>query len=345
MNIIKFKWPVIGHKNIQKYLQESIKRNKLVHAYLFVGPNGVGKTAMANYFVQSVLCMSDKDSSNFETSVIPCGECEHCSQFNKNIHPDVFIVDKEEENKDITINQIRELIEKLSLKALVSSYKIALLKEVNYLNEEAANALLKVLEEPSGKTILVLTADNLEGLPETVISRCQLIRFYPVASEEIEKYINENSKLSKQESISIARFAGGMPGVMHLWLDNKAIREEYLDNIKIKVQKLKDPLYKNLNTAKDIFVKAKLFNEKIKIIDKEIDDWISIFRDLLMIKLDNHKQIIFNNLSSEFRIIAHHYDVKNLQSILTWLLKSKLSLKNNPNPQLLLENFYIKVNS
>lgn len=344
MNNNNFKWPIIGHQNIQKYLQEAIKKDKLTHAYLFVGPDGVGKTTVANYFIQSILCISENKENKNDIHITPCGECEHCNEFAKDIHPDVFIVDKIEKNKFITIDQIRELIEKLSLKALVTNYKIALLKEINYLNEEAANALLKVLEEPTAKTILILITSNIENLPETIVSRCQIIRFYPVPSQEIIKYLDNNSKLSKQESIDIARFTAGLPGIMHLWLNNKTIREEYLDDIKIKINKIQKPLYENLNAVKNIFTKTKLFNEKIRIVDKEINSWISIFRDLLMIKLGNSRQIIFGSFNLELEKIANRYDIKNLENILSWLLKSKLSLKNNPNPQLLLENFYIKIN-
>ena len=104
----EFKWPVIGHEKIQNYLQNSILNNKLANAYLFIGPEGVGKKAILDYFICSLECYSQEKTDN-KKHLIPCDDCVHCEQIKKNIHPDVVTIEKESNKTTISIEQIRQL--------------------------------------------------------------------------------------------------------------------------------------------------------------------------------------------------------------------------------------------
>ncbi|NQU99474.1 MAG: hypothetical protein HQ538_01940, partial [Parcubacteria group bacterium] len=136
------KWPVIGHQKTISTLRNIILNQRLPHALLFSGVSNVGKTFVARKFIESIQCLDDSR---------PCGTCNSCKSIKQKIHPDVVIYDEEESLK---IKDIRRLKHTLSLGASISPYKICLISNIERLTIEAANALLKVLEEPSGKTII-----------------------------------------------------------------------------------------------------------------------------------------------------------------------------------------------
>ncbi len=166
------KWPVIGHKNIIKFLQKSIEADRISHAYLFVGPNYLGKKLMANYFIQSLLCQNNE--------VFPCNNCSNCHNFNRGLYLDFYKIKTEEGKKNISVEQIRELRDKIKNTSFSGSYRIALIEGAKKLSLPAANSLLKTLEEPGKKTIFILISDYFDFIPATVMSRCQIINFNPV---------------------------------------------------------------------------------------------------------------------------------------------------------------------
>src|SRR3989344_1191746 len=167
------KWPIVGHSHIVSYLQNSLNNLKLAHAYLFVGLDHVGKAAVAGYFINSLVCQN----LEVEALAVPCGECQSCRQALSGNHPDVYWLARElnektdKLKKNISIEQVRQLQNKLSLRSFLNSYKIAVVSEAQTLSAEAANSLLKTLEEPSARTVLILLAENLARLPQTIVSR------------------------------------------------------------------------------------------------------------------------------------------------------------------------------
>ncbi|MDH4129872.1 MAG: DNA polymerase III subunit delta', partial [Spirochaetota bacterium] len=177
---------IIGHQHIIKFLNISIKKNRLAHAYLFAGPEHLGKETIAKEFVKSILC--EKRKNNF----VYCNKCSNCINIDSGLHPDFIYLEPRLEQKgkvikklDININQIRDLQHKLSLMPYSAAYKIAIIDEIDRLNQEAANCLLKTLEEPPNNSILILIAHNLKQILPTIKSRCQLIKFEIVNQKEI----------------------------------------------------------------------------------------------------------------------------------------------------------------
>ena len=141
-------------------LEKSVKNNKLAHAYLFLGQENLGKMALAKQFVKIAQCGLEK--SEEKINKIPCGECRSCRDIEKNIHPDILIIKPEAQDKkkaskktSIGIGQIRSLQRQLSFYPHSAPYKIAIIDNADKMTQEAANALLKTLEEPSGKAILI----------------------------------------------------------------------------------------------------------------------------------------------------------------------------------------------
>ena len=156
---------IIGHQKQWQYLKRSAESDRLAHAYLFYGPAKIGKKTLALEFAKLLGAPTDLALVEPEASA------------------------DEGEKAVIHILQIRELKSKLFLSAIDSGYKVAIIDEAPAMTADAQSALLKLLEEPKGKTILILLAQNLNQLLPTIVSRCQPLRFDLLPSQEIEKYL------------------------------------------------------------------------------------------------------------------------------------------------------------
>lgn len=161
---------ILGHKKQLEFLSSAISKGKLAHAYIFAGPESVGKRTIALKLAQSILATEGQ-----------------------NFHPDLLEINGQE---GIKIEQIRELVYKLSLKPYMAKYKVAIIDAAENMTAEAANALLKCLEEPKPGTILILVTANPNRLPKTIISRTQKITFGPI--EGMKEETNEESQRAMQ---------------------------------------------------------------------------------------------------------------------------------------------------
>ena len=174
---------IIGNENIKGLLKSSIKANNLVHSYMFVGPDGIGKKLFAEVFSRMVLCENQDDS---------CNTCSSCIRFKSNNHPDFMVVDSED-RKSIKIGQIRLLQEKIAEKPIVSNKKVYIINNADLMNVEAQNCLLKTLEEPPEYAVLILVLSNESKLLNTIKSRCTKIAFNKLTDDELLKYANINN--------------------------------------------------------------------------------------------------------------------------------------------------------
>ena len=167
---------IIGHQEQIKKLKHILNENKLGHAYIFEGIEGIGKCTIAKEFAKALLCLNGGDK--------PCNECIACQNFEagKNFY---FI---KPEGNLIKVDEIRKLKEELMLKPITSSRKVAIIDNAELMNEQAQNALLKVLEEPPEYATIILVTANKEKLLYTIKSRCTTFRFQPLKNEAIEEF-------------------------------------------------------------------------------------------------------------------------------------------------------------
>lgn len=185
---------VIGHSGIVGVLERDIASP--AHAYLFVGPLGVGKAAVARRFAAGILC----------------GEAEHCrSRVLRGLHPDVVLVEPDGRSA-ITVEQARNTVAIANLAPVEGDRKVFVLEEGGAMNDEAANALLKTLEEPTASTIFIVIAESEDDLPETVASRCRTVVFGRVPEEEIASGL-EAQGVSPERAEQASRISGGRPGL------------------------------------------------------------------------------------------------------------------------------------
>lgn len=170
---------IIGHQKQWEFLKRSIDSRNISHAYLFHGPNRIGKKKIAMEFAKYINC-ERKSFDSAQDLRRPCQKCPSCYQIESQVHPDIIFIEPELGKKSISIEQIRNLKEKISSSPLRAEYKIAIIDQAHLMTFEAQSALLKQLEEPKGKKIIILVTEYPDKLLTTIISRCQKIRFWQV---------------------------------------------------------------------------------------------------------------------------------------------------------------------
>ncbi len=169
-------WPVFGHDRVVDALSRALAAGQVHHAYLFIGPAGIGRTTLAYAFAAALLCEAGDTGR-------PCGQCRACQRVARQVHPDLSYIrlgQDREEAKLISIERIRELRASLSLRPLEGAWRVAIVDDAEWLSREAADALLKTLEEPPPYAVLVLIAEDVHAIPETVRSRCQVYQLHPL---------------------------------------------------------------------------------------------------------------------------------------------------------------------
>ena len=227
---------VYGQDTIVKTLKNTIKNEKINHAYLFTGPKGTGKTSCAKLFAKTINCLNNKDGD-------ACNECSNCISFNENSNPDIIEIDAASNNG---VDEIREIRSKVNLAPAVSKYKIYIIDEVHMLSIGAFNALLKTLEEPPNHIIFILATTEPQKLPNTVISRCQRYDFKNINEHSMRECLKRICDLEKinitDDSLDLIinnsnggmRDAIGMLDQAYIYSD-KQINKEDLESLLVTI--------------------------------------------------------------------------------------------------------------
>ncbi|MCK5913233.1 MAG: DNA polymerase III subunit delta', partial [Desulfuromusa sp.] len=188
---------IIGHEQQKRILLRALDRQRIAHAYLFEGAEGIGKRMVALAFIRALLCLRG----------IGCGECSACLKVDHNNHPDIHFL--EAEGANLKIDQIRSLQQKLSLRPLEGNYKTCLIDGADYFTPGAANALLKTLEEPQPGTLIILLAGQPEKLLPTIRSRCQRLPFSRLSKQQLAALLEQKLDLNSTESSVLAALSEG----------------------------------------------------------------------------------------------------------------------------------------
>jgi DNA polymerase-3 subunit delta' len=202
---MKYTWPSIGNDKAIEFLNRSLESDKIAQTYVFIGPEELGKSTIALAFAKNLQGSYDGFNS------------------------DLYILTPEAGKKNIGIEQVREFIKMLNLSSFMNSYKIGLIKEADLLSEEAKSALLKTLEEPKDKVIIILLVNTEESLPATILSRSQKLYFYPVPAATIYDYLISNYGTNRSLAKELANLALGRPLKAIRYLENPDVYKSYLE--------------------------------------------------------------------------------------------------------------------
>ncbi|MCK5412863.1 MAG: hypothetical protein KAI57_00645 [Candidatus Pacebacteria bacterium] len=295
---MSFEKNILGNKKIINMLQKSYNTGKLSHAYLFEGPDHIGKKTFALEFCKLVL----EDITD---------------DIEKN--SDLMILRPDEDKKQIAIEQIRNLEKKLSLSPYSSKHKISIIEKADMMTKAAANAILKTLEEPSKTTILILLTSNSGNLLDTIKSRCQIMKFLPVEKKILEDFLSVTIKDRLQRD-KIIEMSGYKPGkIIEFAGDSDKIKE--ISNI---IDGFSDVLFKN-NSEKLDYVETISKKEPREIIDL-LNHYSFYFRKKILEEIQNKDEVDKNKVLK----IKNNIDLLNSvkKNILTKNINIKLALEN-----------------
>ncbi|MCM8783651.1 MAG: DNA polymerase III subunit delta' [Candidatus Omnitrophica bacterium] len=305
----------IFQESIINLLINSFKQNKLSHAYIFLGPEGVGKAFTAKYFAQFVNC-ENKDIS-------PCFRCSNCIKIENGNHPDVHWVRPEDNSQGIKIEAIRNLQERVSLKPYEAKFKIFVIEKADFILEDAGNCLLKTLEEPPGNSLLILLAEERERFLPTIISRCQLVRFPLLKREIIEKFLQDNYHLDKIKTYFYSKLAEGSIGKAITLVNSHYINKRNL---------VLENFLKNKELGNELLWKEKRnFLEALSLLS-------GIFRDVLLEKFGLDNLIINIDQKDLIREITLLYSPKELYNLIDRFIFYYGFIQHNANLRLAFTN-------
>lgn len=210
-----------GQDSAVSYLMASLRNNRVSHAYIFSGPDGVGKCLAAINFAKALNCLSPVSGSPCDPSagsgshpepVEGCDQCSSCKKIDSSKHPDIFILKPKEEGALIKIEDVRALIKDVYLKPFEAYKKVYIIEGAEYMKHEAANALLKTLEEPPADSIIILLTENTKALFHTIVSRCQVVKFFPLKLKEVEEILTREYSFSQSDAHTLSHLSGGRLG-------------------------------------------------------------------------------------------------------------------------------------
>ncbi len=220
-------WEMIGHEWAVDLLRGHIASSGLRHAYVFVGPDGIGKRTLALRMAQALACTAPPEPGGY------CGACRACRLIERAQFPDLHIVELQPGESQITIDQVRELQRGLSLAPYEGRWRVAVLLDLHAANDEAQNALLKTLEEPPPRVVLVVTARSAEALLPTIVSRCEVIPLRGLPTAVLRQELEQRGEAPEAARL-IAALSGGRPGAalgLHADSDRMARRRQALDDL------------------------------------------------------------------------------------------------------------------
>ena len=311
----------IGHTNQKKQFVASLKSGKLHHALLFSGIPGIGKTQMAEGLAMLLNCLESKEA--------PCGICLSCKKIQNRVHPDIYRIEPEEEKEAIAIAPLRDLQSKLHFHPLEGEAKCVLIEPAHAMTLAAANALLKILEEPPQNTYFFLISDQPYRLPATIRSRCQQWGFSPIPDSLLKNFL---AKTKGEENLDkIVRLAQGSVTRALEW--NKDFAESIFQDI---LQLWKSP------TPSQILETAEKWSKEEET-PKMIALLAGLWRDAFLAPLGAGEEKM---LFPETKMIREHLvklGSKTLENHWQHLLQSLKDLERYANKQLLWENLLFQL--
>jgi DNA polymerase-3 subunit delta' len=279
--MVLMNWDLIGHEWAVNLLKQHIASDQVRHAYLLTGPDGVGKRTLVMRFAQALNCENPPEPGEY------CGECRACQYTQRVQYPDLHVVEAESVGGILKVEDIRELQHKLALSPYEGKKRAALLLRFHEANENAANALLKTLEEPAPNVVLLLTAQSKEALLQTISSRCETLPLRDVPRGQIESALMACGE-DAEKSALLARLAAGRPGWALRFAENPELldkRAEIFDEMMDILQGGRLERFQHiekLTSAWERDQKRGGEHPRLRAIEV-LENWVSLWRDAMLL--------------------------------------------------------------
>jgi len=325
---MSFSSDIRGHVKQLATLKQALEQNRLHHAYVFIGPEGVGKKTLALSLAKSVHCLEmERDF---------CGRCASCVGIENQNYPDVRLVGPLRGKKDISIEQVRALEKELNYRAFTSRKKIAIIDPAPLMNFSAQSALLKTLEEPPAGSVLIMISTSSGGLLSTLLSRCLRLSFAPLPSSAVVDYLISRKGLKPEQAELLAAISMGSLGkALDSDLEELAQeREAWVEGVAALTQDdrmgwtiLADDLSQDRERA-------------LKFLD-----WLAgWYRDILIyLATENRQEICNRDLIDGLKTQAAGSTLEQILFLRSRVLLTAARIRRNVNRRLALENLFANI--
>ena len=329
-------WDAVGHERAVAALQRGLDSDRVSHSSLIAGPPQVGKTTLALDIARAVNCESDDR---------PCSDCGQCRRISAAIHPDVRVVGLEKARSGrlrtlISIEQVRDVQREISLLPFEGRYRVIIFENAELFSEEAANSLLKTLEEPPESVLIILVATDTRALLPTIVSRCRLVQLRPVPTATIADLLVERKSLSADRAREIAGIASGRVG----WAVQAAEDPDMLKRVSDVLDEVetvvRSPLTERFDYAASL---ADRFPRDRRSVYSELELWLSWWRDVLLIGQERPELVSNVSRLESLSRAAESLAPTSVTNAIRTVMRTTFLLERNVSPRLALEGMMLKL--
>ena len=327
-------WRTFGHDKVVSMLQRSVDEGRLSHAYMLSGPPNVGKMSLALDLARALNCLEDDR---------PCDRCAQCNRIARGVHADLHVIGPGDDDPDsdrvmVGIDQVREAQRQASLTPFEGRYRVFIFNRTEQMSEEAANSLLKTLEEPPEQVVLVLLAASHQALLPTLVSRCQVMELRPVSVESIVAALEAVHDVDRAQANEIARLSCGRPG----WAVRAATRPEVLEQVSERLQAIEQFVHGGLEQrftyAADL---AFSFGRSREAVREELTLWLRWWRDVLLLKHGVPTFVVHMARIESLSAVARSLTSRQVAGAISTIDRTLDLLDRNINARLALENMML----
>lgn len=330
-------WGIAGHDAAVEQLRRAVSSGHVRHALALAGPDGVGKSTIAQAMLKALSCLNPPEPGRF------CGECRSCRKIDRGVHPDLQRFDLASQaataektgskNTSITIETARDIRSAAVMRPIEGRWRAVVLDDAETMQEVAQEALLKTLEEPPPSMLLILLTNDLDALLPTIRSRCQVIELQPVSARAIETLLLARGAGEEQAS-ELAQLAQGLPGWAVRALEEPKVAAVRLNDVEQAIGWIGANAYERLVTAvrrADLFSKSRL--ETLA----QLGVLLSVWRDAMLLNTGLTDRVTYRALAGRLSELSARWTLSDLHKAIRSVQICIRDLETNVRPRLAME--------